>query len=211
MFTGLIEEIGRVRLLQRTGQAIIFTIEATNICSDLKIGDSVALNGVCLTATSTSADCFTVQAVEETMSRTALGLLAAGSPVNLERALRLSDRLGGHLVAGHVDTTAVVETINALENSWLFTFRLAPNWMRYVIEKGSIAINGVSLTVADMTLDTFTIAVIPETWRKTTFPALRVGQAVNIEVDLVGKYVEKFVQPAPKNSLTLERLQALGY
>lgn len=211
MFTGLIEEIGTIRQLQRQGDALIMTISAPLITKNVATGDSIAINGVCLTVTRFEHDYFTATAVEETVSKTALKQLHIGSSVNLERALRLSDRLGGHLVAGHVDDVGHVVSIQPRPHSWLIEIEVHAKWMRYIIDQGSVAVDGISLTVASQKPSRFTVSIIPETWQRTTLNQLRVGQLVNIEVDLIGKYVEKLVTGQKDSNVTLARLSELGY
>ncbi len=211
MFTGLIEEIGVIYAIRRQGGAIDLTIEASHVSHDMTVGDSIAVNGVCLTATAVQPSRFSATAVEETGTRTTLGQLKTGSRVNLERALRLSDRLGGHLVAGHVDATGQALSIQARPKSWLMTIRLDQKLMRYLIEKGSITVDGVSLTIAGLTTDSFTVSIIPETWKRSTLSLTRVGQGVNIEVDLIGKYIERLTNPGQESQLSISLLEKLGY
>ncbi len=213
MFTGLIEEIGTIRGVQGQSNAISLTIQADYICPDLAVGDSIAINGVCLTVTLIQRPKFSVDAVEETVSRSSLRNLKVGSRVNLERALRLSDRLGGHLVTGHVDATGQVIAVTPKPNSRLITVRLDRKLMSYLIEKGSIAIDGVSLTIAELSDSTFTVSIIPETWKRTTMNEYRPGRLINIEVDLIGKYVERLIKSngGLSNRLNFSLLEKLGY
>lgn len=210
MFTGLIEEIGTVRTIQHQGGSRLITIRAPLICAEIDLGDSIAVNGVCLTVTAFQTTEFSAQAVEETVGRTTLKHLSTGSLVNLERALRLSDRLGGHLVAGHVDDTGSVRKIDPQPSSWLICIDLPMRLHKYVIDQGSIAVNGISLTIVQ-TQPELKVSIIPETWQRTTLSQLRPGDQINIEVDLIGKYIEKFVYYNQKSSLSLERLSELGY
>ncbi|MDQ1394458.1 MAG: riboflavin synthase [Acidimicrobiaceae bacterium] len=186
MFTGIVEEMGQVR--RRDGGR--FEFDAALVTDDTKIGDSIAVNGCCLTVVDLGDQWFAVDAVDETLSRTNLGLLEAGDPVNLERPLRLSDRLGGHLVQGHVD--AVGEVVTAAPD---LQVRVPSHLLRYIVEKGSITVDGASLTVVAALNDGFTVAVIPHTARVTTLGRKGPGQMVNLEVDLVAKYVERLLAP----------------
>ena len=193
MFTGLIEGIGRVVEKRPAGGGMVFGLEAGFELSDPEEGESIAVNGACLTARDIVGNRFLVDVSPESLSRTGLGRLEVGSKVNLERALRLSDRLGGHLVSGHVDALGTVEERRAAGDFTLFTFSLDPNLSRYVIEKGSVTINGVSLTVNSCTGNRFSVSIIPHTLAVTILGELKAGDRVNIEVDLIGKYVEKLL------------------
>ncbi len=184
MFTGIVEELGRLR--SRDGGRFVF--EASTVLSDLGIGDSLNHNGCCLTVVARGEGSYAVDAVDETLSRTNLGDLVPGDPVNLERAVRLADRLGGHLVQGHVDAVGTVVTpAPALQVA------APPSILRYVVEKGSITIDGCSLTVVDVLDDGFTVAIIPHTMAVTTFGGRRCGSRVNLEVDMIAKYVERLL------------------
>jgi riboflavin synthase len=193
MFTGLIEGTGVVRGLKRDGGDIYLTVEPGFDMSDSAVGDSVAVDGVCLTITSLARGLFDVYASAETISRSTLGLLRSGNKLNLERALKLSDRLGGHLVQGHVDGIGVIAGISSKHKSWNLRIEIPRNLFRYVIEKGSIAVDGISLTVNRCSPGFFEVNIIPQTGIETTLLSKRTGSSVNIETDLVGKYVEKFV------------------
>ena len=185
MFTGIVEELGRLR--SRAGGRLV--VEASLVLDDLKVGDSLAHNGVCLTVVDVGAGCFAIDAVEETFRRTNLGDLRPGDPVNLERPVRLSDRLGGHLVQGHVDGVGVVRSpAPSLEVG------LPADLRRYVVEKGSITVDGCSLTVVKVLADSFTVAVIPHTTAVTTLGTRAPGDRVNLEVDVVAKYVERLLE-----------------
>lgn len=193
MFTGLIEGKGTIIKIDRTSQEAKFHIRPTFKMDDLKIGDSVAVNGACLTVVNIHTDIFTVELSLETLTRTTFNHARPGKEVNLERALRLGDRLGGHLVTGHVDTVGVVTGRQERGGHTIFTFTLSPKWIRYVVEKGSVAIDGVSLTVNRCFEDSFEVNVIPHTAQVTTLGQLKVGDKVNIETDLIGKYVAKLL------------------
>jgi riboflavin synthase len=188
MFTGLVAASGRVASM-REGRLTI----AVTAPLGLSDGDSISVNGVCLTAAEVAEHGFTADVMGETLRRTALGELRAGDPVNLEPALRASDRLGGHIVQGHVDGTGVVEAVVAEGFSRLVRIEAPAALLRYVVEKGSIAVDGVSLTVAEVDGDSFSVGLIPETLERTSFGAVAVGRRVNLEVDVLAKYVEKLV------------------
>jgi riboflavin synthase len=184
VFTGLVEELGTLR----TRDGGRFVVEASTVLEDLKLGDSISHNGVCLTVVDIGDGCYGVDVVDESLSRSNLGDLRPGDPVNLERPLRLSDRLGGHLVQGHVD--AVGEVVTPAPD---LRVRMPADLRRYVVEKGSITIDGCSLTIVSITEDGFTVAVIPHTAEVTTLGRRKAGERVNLEVDLVAKYVERIV------------------
>ncbi len=209
MFTGLIEEIGRISGSGRRGNIADFTIEADTVRDDLSIGDSIAVNGACLTVTVIGGSGFTVQAVEETLTRTTLGTLKRGSSVNLERALRLGDRLGGHLVQGHVDGTGQVVSIRKTGDNTILTISAGRDLERYIVEKGSITIDGVSLTVTSVGNGELCVSVIPHTLSVTTLRDVRTGDRVNLETDILAKYVEKLLHTG--NGLTIDRLEELGF
>lgn len=191
MFTGIIEEVGVLRSIRKGTNSAVLTIQADKILSDIKIGDSIAVNGVCLTATSFTANEFTADVMHETIRRSALGRLHPGSGVNLERAMPADGRFGGHIVAGHIDGTGVIKSISKDDNAYWFTIRTTPEILHYIIDKGSIAIDGISLTVAKVTADDFSVSVIPHSMKGTTLGDKKVGDTLNLENDLVGKYVEK--------------------
>jgi len=194
MFTGIILGQGKVVGKRSSGSGMIFSLESGFDLSDPEEGESIAVNGVCLTARNISLRKFTVDVSPESLARTNLGKLSVGSKVNLERALRLSDRLGGHMVSGHVDAVSTVLERKPLGDFFRFTFEVPAGLTRYIIEKGSIAIDGTSLTVNSCNDKTFSIVVIPHTLEVTLLGSLQQGDTVNIEVDLIGKYVEKMLQ-----------------
>jgi riboflavin synthase len=193
MFTGLIEGIGRVKGLSRAGEEMTLTILPLFDMPDAKAGDSISVDGACLTITKIGVHGFSADVSRETLSRSNLCHLKQLDEVNLERALRATDRLGGHLVLGHVDGVGRILKIEQHQRSWLLRIGLDPGLSRYVIEKGSIAVDGISLTVNQCDDHGFEVNIIPQTGRETTILKKRVGELVNIETDLIGKYVEKFI------------------
>ncbi|MEM7287821.1 MAG: riboflavin synthase [Actinomycetota bacterium] len=198
MFTGIIEELGRIRALTPRGRSgIRIVIEAADVLDDVALGASIAVNGCCLTVVDHGDDWWAADAVPETMRRTALGRLGPDDPVNLERPVRVNGRLGGHVVQGHVDgTSTLLATDPHDDGSQRMRFDLPPASARYVCEKGSIAVDGISLTVASVSADSFSIAVIPHTLAVTTLGSIRPGAPVNLELDIVAKYVERQAQAA---------------
>jgi riboflavin synthase len=194
MFTGLIEGTGKLKTIEPRGKDMRLSIQASFDLEGFQTGESVAVDGVCLTAVSWQARAFTVDVSQETLSRATLGQRSVGDEVNLERALRLGDRLGGHLVNGHVDGKARVMARKQRGDSLVFVFEVVAELGRYIIEKGSVAVNGVSLTVNRCDEQSFDVNIVPHTARVTTIGSLRVGDEVNIEVDIIGKYVERFVR-----------------
>lgn len=194
MFTGLVEGIGRVKGIHRMGEDMVLTLLPLFDMKDAKIGDSISVSGVCLTVTRMSEAGFGVDVSGETLSRSTLGHLKQGDEVNLERALRVTDRLGGHLVLGHVDGVGRILSREQRQRSWGLRMGVDPGLSKYIIEKGSIAVDGVSLTVNRCTEKAFDVNIIPQTGRETTILKKRVGELVNVETDLIGKYVEKFLQ-----------------
>lgn len=193
MFTGIIEEIGRVERVTKGAKSSKLRIKAGAVLGGTRIGDSICTSGVCLTVTKLEGDFFEADVMAETMRRSKLGGLAAGSPVNLERAMRLDGRFGGHMVSGHIDGTGVIRSIYTEDNAVWLTISAEEKLLRYIVEKGSIAIDGVSLTVASVDLTGFQVSVIPHTGRETTLLRQRAGDAVNLECDIIGKYVEKLL------------------
>lgn len=190
MFTGIIEEVGEVSRIKPEGGNMHFSIKAA-MTPELKIDQSVAHNGVCLTVVSIHDNEYTVTAVAETLEKTNLKNLAEGSPVNLERGMKLGDRLDGHIVQGHVDQTAVCKKVQEKDGSWEFTFEYDPSLQNITIEKGSITVNGVSLTVVNSKKNEFSVAIIPYTYEHTTFKHFREGDVINLEFDVIGKYVKR--------------------
>ena len=194
MFTGIVEELGRVAAIQELpDNAIRITIEGPMVLSDANLGDSICVNGVCLTVAQQDGDEFTADVMSETINRTTIGDLIAGAQVNLERPVTLSTRLGGHLVQGHVDAVGTVSAREHSENWDVVTITPPKDLLKYVVEKGSITIDGTSLTVSAVTDSTFSVSLIPATLEKTTLGIRQIGDRVNLEVDVLAKYVEKVV------------------
>ena len=214
MFTGLIEDVGKVVRVESRGAAARLVVGTALPLSEIVMGESVAVNGVCLTVVAASEGTLSFDVSPETLRSAGFGGLSAGSSVNLERALRLSDRLGGHLVTGHVDCVAVVGERRELSGNIVFAFRLQPDHARFFVAKGSVTIDGVSLTVNEVSRDGFTVNIIPHTARATTLHLKRPGDEVNIEVDILAKYVERLLQgkkPAEAGGLSLEMLAKSGF
>lgn len=201
MFTGIVEEMGTIRSIRRGAKSAILEIQAKVVLEGSRVGDSIAVNGVCLTATALSPTGFTADVMHETLDRSALSRLGPGSPVNLERAMAADGRFGGHIVAGHVDGVGTVQKIETDDNAIWYTIAAGPQVLRYVVEKGSITIDGISLTVARVDESSFAISAIPHTVAVTVLSHRKVGDPVNLETDIIGKYVEKLLglpQQAPK-------------
>lgn len=197
MFTGLVEELGQVRRVDPRAGGARLEFDASTVLTDSEVGASIAVNGCCVTVVERGDGWWAADAVTETLARTDLGSLRAGDPVNLERPVRLGDRLGGHLVQGHVDAVGTVESRQPLaDGSTVVSFSAPPDVLRYVVEKGSITVDGVSLTVVSVTDDAFAVAVIPHTLAVTTLGSKEPGAAVNLEVDVVAKYVERLLDGA---------------
>jgi riboflavin synthase len=220
MFTGIIEEIGKIAAIKRGSKSSQLQIQGKKIFEDLKIGDSVAVNGVCLTATSIDGNKFWADVMNETLQRSSLGDLKVNSTLNLERAMSANGRFGGHIVSGHIDGTGKILSIKKDDNAVWYKVEASPNVMRYIIEKGSITIDGISLTVAKVEKNNFSVSIIPHTLRETTLASRSIGSIVNLENDIVGKYIEKFmknpqsqlnVKPKKESTLTLEMLAKAGF
>lgn len=212
MFTGIIEETGTITAVKKENNSAYFKIAAKTVLEGTKAGDSIAVNGTCQTVTKLGDGWFEVFSSYETLRLTTLGSLNAGSVVNLERALRLSDRLGGHIVSGHVDAPAVLKAKNSVGEAVEFVFKAPEAQMRQIAKKGSVTLDGVSLTVAEVFQDSFSVAVIPHTIENTTLKLLKTGDKVNLETDLLSKYVEKYLSPDHnKNTLDIEFLKENGF
>ncbi|SHH41227.1 riboflavin synthase alpha chain [Caloranaerobacter azorensis DSM 13643] len=193
MFTGLVEEVGIVKSILKGTKSVKIVIKAKKVLEDIKIGDSISTNGVCLTVTDFTDDTFSVDVMPETMKRSNLKNLVPGSKVNLERALRLGDRLGGHLVSGHIDGTGKILSFDKEDNAVWVTIKPPEELLKYIIYKGSIAIDGISLTVAYIDNKVFKVSIIPHTKKVTTLIEKSLGDEVNLECDMIGKYVEKLL------------------
>ena len=193
MFTGIIEEIGKVKAIQKGEKSSVLTIAAETILENTIIGDSISVNGVCLTVTALTSDAFQMDVMAETLDRSNLGQLTVGQKINLERALNLEKRLGGHIVSGHIDGIGTIEDFRPDDNTVWVTVTTGPDLLRYIIEKGSIAIDGISLTVAKVDDQSFAVAIIPHTAEETILLKKAVGDTVNLECDMIGKYVEKLL------------------
>lgn len=215
MFTGLIEDVGTVRRLERQGMAGRITVATRLPLESIAMGDSVAVNGACLTVVAKSGNELTFDASPETLARTTLGTLGIGTPVNLERALRLGDRLGGHIVTGHVDFIATVSERNDIAGNRVFAFLIPDTFSRYFVAKGSVTIDGISLTVNTVSDTGFSVNIIPHTGSMTTLSGINPGAQVNIETDILGKYVERILSrgsiPREEGGLTLELLAKSGF
>ena len=215
MFTGIVEEMGVIRSIRRGAHSAVLSIGAEAVLSDLKTGDSVAVNGVCLTATAVEGRGFTADVMHETLLRSSLGALGPGSPVNLERAMAAGGRFGGHIVSGHIDGTGTITERRRDDNAVWYTVTAAPSLLRYIVEKGSVAIDGISLTVASVEAGRFSVSVIPHTASVTVLGRKGPGDIVNLETDIIGKYVEKLLRPAagtaPKGGISLEFLTENGF
>lgn len=193
MFTGIIEEIGTVKSIRKGSVSASIEIGCSEILEDVKIGDSIAVNGVCLTATTLTGSGFTADVMHETLNRSSLGVLKVGSHVNLERAMAAGGRFGGHIVSGHIDGTGTIRNLRRDENAVWYTIGCGNALLRYIIEKGSIAIDGISLTVAKLETDSFSVSIIPHTLSETILAEKKPGDTVNLENDCIGKYVERLL------------------
>ncbi|MBM7615662.1 riboflavin synthase [Alkaliphilus hydrothermalis] len=220
MFTGIIEEIGKIRNISKSGDGASIVIEAKKVLEDVKLGDSIATNGVCLTVNHFEKGIFRVDVMAETMRMSNLKNLHLGSPVNLERAVAVGDRLGGHLVSGHIDDVGVIQKYEKEDNAVWITIKPPAHLMKYLILKGSIAIDGVSLTVAQLGEDDFKVSIIPHTKDETTLISKGVGDLVNLECDMVGKYIERLMgikveekkeKKEKKEALTMDFLSKHGF
>ena len=199
MFTGLVEEKGKLINKIKTGDGFKLVFTAKIVFDDLSIGSSISVNGVCLTVIELNKDSFAVDTIEETLKKTNLGKLNVNDFVNLERPIKADARMGGHFVLGHVDTTGVVESVNQLSNSHFLTISFPDNFKQYLIYVGSVAIDGVSMTVAEIFNNTFSVGIIPHTWSETVFASRKPGDTVNLEFDVLGKYVEKIMEGKAEN------------
>ena len=214
MFTGIIEEVGTVKAVHRSGSSSYIKIQAEKVLSDVHIGDSIAVNGVCLTVTHFDSTTFQADVMNETLERSSLGSLTSGSPVDLERAMSAEGRFGGHIVSGHIDGTGTVTDIKNEGIATWYTIAAKPEIMRYIVVKGSIAIDGISLTVAKVTDTSFSVSIIPHTASQTILGTKKSGDTVNLENDIIAKYAEKLMKPAetPKTGgITMDFLAKNGF
>jgi len=212
MFTGLIEDTGRVAAFERRGRAGLLKVETNLPLGDIAIGDSIAVDGACLTVTLRGDRAVSFDVSPETLAGTTIGSLRSGSLVNLERALRLGDRMGGHIVTGHVDCIASLAGMSESSGNRVLEFSLPTENARYLVTKGSVAVNGISLTVNSVSANGFSVNIIPLTQSATTLASLRIGERVNIETDIIGKYVERLIQPWKKgDGLTMKTLAENGF
>lgn len=215
MFTGIIEEVGTVKSIQKGAVSSFIQINADTVLSDAHIGDSIAVNGVCLTVTDLTGNYFQADVMNETLSHSSLGSLKNGSPVNLERAMSAQGRFGGHIVSGHIDGTGVISSVKQDGIALWYTINTDSEILRYIVEKGSIAIDGISLTVAKVTANDFSVSIIPHTAAQTVLNSKKTGDTVNLENDIIGKYVEKFLNPDEKKSeksrITMDFLAKNGF
>ncbi len=208
MFTGIVEDLGKVYSIHNIKSGVRLVVSST-LTNELKLGDSVAINGACLTVTEKNKNTFSVDVSFETLNRTNIGSLSEGNMVNLERALKISNRLDGHIVLGHVDTTAKVMSINRVGNFYVLSIAIDTYTFEHSVEKGSIAIDGISLTITELSNNSLSVAVIPFTYENTNLKYRKPGDKLNIEVDIIGKYVEKFTKKS--NGLTEEFLKLHGF
>lgn len=206
MFTGIVEEMGTIAGIQKGTKSAVLTIQAQKVFSDIHIGDSIALNGVCLTVTSFSGNTYTADVMNETLRRSSLGSLTIGSKVNLERAMAANGRFGGHIVSGHIDGTGTITKVEKDDNAIWYTIAAEESLMKYIVEKGSIAIDGISLTVAKRSDMDFAISMIPHTAKETVLSQKKPGDIVNLENDIVGKYIEQLMHYEKKEEKKESRL-----
>lgn len=202
MFTGIVEETGSIDRIARGAHSAVLTIRASKVLEGTVVGDSIAVNGVCLTVTSIGTGVFTADVMHETLSRSSLSMARSGSRVNLERAMPMNGRFGGHIVSGHIDGTGKIRSIRRDDNAVWYTITAAPQILRYIVEKGSVAIDGISLTVASVDSESFAISAIPHTVSVTVLSDRQEGDVVNLENDIIGKYVEKLLTPFSGSSPT---------
>lgn len=213
MFTGIVEEIGKVVNIKKGAKSSVITVQGKKVFQNLNIGDSVAVNGVCLTVTTYSNDTFTADIMNETLNRSSLGSLGSGSYVNLERAMLANGRFGGHIVSGHIDGTGTIVKIQKDDNATWYTISTSKDLMKYIVNKGSITIDGISLTVAKVDDKSFSVSIIPHTNKETILSHRLVGDIVNLENDIIGKYVEKLIsiEDKKKSNITVEFLMKNGF
>lgn len=209
MFTGIVEEMGSIRSIARGSKSAVLTIEAKKVLEGSKTGDSIAVNGVCLTVTSLTAGQFTADVMAETLRRSSLGSLSQGSMVNLERAMPADGRFGGHIVSGHIDGTGTIQSLKPEDNAVWVEIAASQQILKYIVEKGSVAIDGISLTVARVTEQSFAVSVIPHTGAETTLLRKKAGDIVNLENDIIGKYVERMLHFDAEPGATVEKTSGI--
>jgi len=210
MFTGLIEEVGRIGEMRKGSVSTLLTVKAVKVMEGMKVGDSISINGVCLTVKGVNLDSFSVDIIPETLKRTNLVMLSIGGAVNLERAMKLNERLGGHLLSGHIDEVGTIEEKRGVKGNFTLRISASQKIIRYIVPQGSIAIDGVSLTVVDCGYQNFTVAIIPHTAQATILGVKKDGETVNLEADIISKYVEKLLGKQGGN-ITNDFLVKLGY
>ena len=211
MFTGLIEEVGKIKAIKKSSRACVVQIGAAKVLEEIQVGDSVAVNGICLTVTDFDRSSFTVDVMPQTWQMTALAQLERGSSVNLERAMAASDRFGGHFVSGHIDGKAQVQAIRPQGNAVVYDFRAGKALLDDMVNQGSVAIDGISLTLVQVDQGGFRVSVIPHILDQTNLPQKKVGDWVNIETDMIGKYVKRFMAKAESSDLTEPYLREQGF
>jgi riboflavin synthase len=214
VFTGIVEEVGAIKNIKRGQHSAVLTIQAKTVLEGTRIGDSIAVNGICLTVTRLFPDGFSADVMHETLNRSSLGKLVSGSAVNLERAMAADGRFGGHIVSGHIDGTGKVAAITKDDNAIWYQIKTDSGILKYIVEKGSVAIDGISLTVAKTDSQSFSVSIIPHTAGATTLSLRKAGDVVNLENDIVGKYIEKFItfeKEKPKSGITQEFLLKNGF
>ena len=213
MFTGLIQQVCTVKALSKSGSSAALTIDLGQLANQAKTGDSIAINGSCLTVSKLAGASATFDVSGETLAKTTLGKLAPGTKVNIELALRADDRFGGHFVLGHVDGSATIKKIDKNTNFATFTFAAPKDLLDQMVPKGSVAVDGISLTIADLNPDGFTVAIIPQTLKETTLGQAKINQKTNIEIDIITKTVRRYLEKniPPKGNLTIKNLQQQGF
>jgi len=209
MFTGIIEEVGTVSAVQRKGDFAVLTIGCKKVLEDTAVGDSISVNGVCLTVTSMTESSFCADISYETIRKSTFADASGGSQVNLERALTLSARLGGHLVSGHVDGVGVIEKLTSNQSAYVLTVRYPAEMDKYIAEKGSVCVDGISLTTASCSGGTFDVAVIPHTYNSTSLKGKRQGAKVNLEADMIARYLEKLLKSSEKTDTLIDNLHGM--
>ena len=217
MFTGIVEEIGKISSVNNFGDKARLVIQARRVLEGICLGDSISVDGVCQTVTEFGSDTFAVDTLAESLKKTTLGMLKAGSPVNLERALRPDSRMGGHIVQGHISCTARIQSLQTTGNNVYLTVEVPAEQLRYCVQEGSIALNGISLTIARISENTVSVNIIPATLKATSLGLKKEGDLINLETDIIGRYVERLLLPTVKTeglktgSLSFQRLKELGY